>query len=65
MTALWLKGDHYKWRAMRAFGIDEKYITGNATDEQKFMKWESVVPYSLKNPLFGSMVSDAHHNLIK
>ncbi|KAA9041185.1 glucuronate isomerase [Ginsengibacter hankyongi] len=52
MTALWLKGDHYKWRAMRAFGIDEKYITGDATDEQKFMKWASVVPYSLKNPLF-------------
>jgi glucuronate isomerase len=52
MTEIWLKGDHYKWRAMRAFGIDEKYITGDATDEEKFTRWASVVPYSIKNPLF-------------
>ncbi len=52
MTEVWLKGDHYKWRAMRAFGIPEKYITGEATDEEKFKKWALVVPYTLKNPLF-------------
>ena len=52
ITAIWLKGDHYKWRAMRAFGIPEKYITGDATDGEKFKKWASVVPYTLKNPLF-------------
>jgi len=52
MTDIWLKGDHYKWRAMRAFGIAEKYITGDATDEEKFLKWASVVPFTLKNPLF-------------
>ena len=52
ITAIWLKGDHYKWRAMRAFGIAEEYITGNASDEEKFRQWASMVPYTLKNPLF-------------
>ncbi len=52
ITQVWLYGDHYKWRAMRAFGIDEKYITGNATDKEKFLKWAEVVPYTIKNPLF-------------
>ena len=52
ITQVWLYGDHYKWRAMRAFGIDEKYITGDATDKEKFLKWAEVVPYTIKNPLF-------------
>lgn len=52
ITELWLGGDHYKWRAMRANGIDERYITGNATDEEKFMKWAETVPYTLRNPLY-------------
>ncbi|WP_226390392.1 glucuronate isomerase [Penaeicola halotolerans] len=48
----WLAGDHYKWRAMRTLGINEKYITGSASDEQKFQKWAATVPYTLRNPLF-------------
>jgi Glucuronate isomerase len=51
-TAIWLDGDHYKWRAMRNFGIDEKFISGQATDEEKFQKWVETVPYTLRNPLF-------------
>jgi Glucuronate isomerase len=51
-TAIWLDGDHYKWRAMRNFGIDERFISGNASDHEKFMKWAEVVPYTLRNPLF-------------
>ena len=52
ITQVWLYGDHYKWRAMRAFGIDEKYITGDASDKEKFLKWAEVVPYTLRNPLY-------------
>ncbi|WP_299014578.1 glucuronate isomerase [uncultured Polaribacter sp.] len=52
ITQVWLYGDHYKWRAMRAFGINEKYITGNATDKEKFLKWAEVVPFTIRNPLF-------------
>ena len=52
LTEIWLKGDHYKWRAMRTFGIDEKYITGDAGDEEKFFQWARVVPYTIRNPLF-------------
>ncbi len=48
----WLKEDHYKWRGMRANGIDEKYITGDSTQKEKFFKWAETVPYTLKNPLF-------------
>ena len=51
-TQVWLYGDHYKWRAMRTFGIDEKYITGNASDKEKFLKWAEVVPFTIRNPLF-------------
>ncbi|GAL75379.1 uronate isomerase [Nonlabens ulvanivorans] len=51
-TQVWLAGDHYKWRAMRALGIEERYITGNATDEEKFHKWAGAVPYTLRNPLY-------------
>lgn len=49
---LWLAHDHYKWRAMRAHGIDEKYITGDASDKEKFLKWAETVPYTLRNPLY-------------
>ncbi len=52
ITQVWIDGDHYKWRAMRTFGIDEKYITGTATDEEKFHKWAEVVPHTMRNPLF-------------
>ncbi|RCW93645.1 glucuronate isomerase [Winogradskyella arenosi] len=53
ITEAWLNGDHYKWRAMRANGIEETYITGSETTEkEKFMKWAETVPYTLRNPLF-------------
>jgi glucuronate isomerase len=52
LTQVWLYGDHYKWRAMRTNGIDEKYCTGNATDYEKFEKWAATVPYTLRNPLY-------------
>lgn len=52
LTQVWLSGDHYKWRAMRANGINERFITGNATDWEKFEKWAETVPYTLRNPLF-------------
>ena len=52
LTQAWLAGDHYKWRAMRANGIAEKYITGNASDYEKFEKWAQTVPYCLGNPLY-------------
>jgi glucuronate isomerase len=52
LTQAWLWGDHYKWRAMRANGISEKYITGNANDYEKFEKWAQTVPYCIRNPLY-------------
>jgi glucuronate isomerase len=52
ITQVWLEGDHYKWRAMRAFGINEKFITGDASDKDKFLKWAEVVPYTIRNPLY-------------
>ncbi|PWK79115.1 glucuronate isomerase [Mucilaginibacter oryzae] len=52
ITRIWLYGDHYKWRAMRANGVNEAYITGNKTDEEKFIKWAETVPYTLRNPLY-------------
>lgn len=52
ITAAWLNGDHYKWRGMRANGIDEQYITGSATLKDRFNKWAETVPYTLRNPLF-------------
>ncbi|WP_353125746.1 glucuronate isomerase [Parapedobacter pyrenivorans] len=51
ITHIWLAGDHYKWRAQRALGIPEKYITGDANDRDKFQKWAEAVPYTLRNPL--------------
>lgn len=52
MTKVWLNGDHYKWRAMRANGVDEKYITGDSTDWEKFLAWAKTVPHTLRNPLY-------------
>ncbi len=52
ITKVWLYGDHYKWRAMRTNGVDEKFITGNASDLEKFQKWSETVPYTLRNPLY-------------
>ena len=52
MTRIWLAGDHYKWRAMRAAGIDEEFITGSASDLEKFEKWVAVFPQTLRHPLF-------------
>src|SRR5438270_14020084 len=49
---LWLEGDHYKWRAMRANGAAEKYITGDASPYEKFLAWARTVPYTLRNPLY-------------
>jgi glucuronate isomerase len=49
---IWLEGDHYKWRAMRANGIPEKYITGDAPPYEKFLAWARTVPYTLRNPLY-------------
>ena len=52
ISQVWLDGDHYKWRAMRTMGIDEKYITGPATDAEKFQKWAEIVPALVRNPLY-------------
>lgn len=52
LAQIWLYGDHYKWRAMRANGVDEALITGNASDYEKFEKWSETVPYTLRNPLY-------------
>ncbi len=52
LTEIWLYGDHYKWRAMRSFGIDEKYITGDASDYEKFLEYAKMIPYTLGNPLY-------------
>lgn len=52
LTQVWLYGDHYKWRAMRANGVPEEYITGNKSDWEKFEKWAETVPYTLRNPLY-------------
>lgn len=50
---IWLEGDHYKWRAMRTNGIDEKYCTGkNTSDWEKYEKWVETVPYTMRNPLY-------------
>ena len=52
ITELWLGGDHYKWRALRANGVPEKYITGDASDWEKFEKWAETIPYAMRNPLY-------------
>ncbi|HNX35894.1 MAG TPA: glucuronate isomerase [Kiritimatiellia bacterium] len=52
MTRVWLGGDHYKWRAMRSNGIDERLITGDAPDREKFQKFAETMPYLLRNPMY-------------
>ncbi|HEX7574155.1 MAG TPA: glucuronate isomerase [Bacteroidota bacterium] len=52
MTQIWLAGDHYKWRAMRTCGVDERFITGESSDWEKFEKWAETVPRMLRNPLY-------------
>ncbi len=52
ITEIWLAGDHYKWRAMRTNGVDERYCTGDASDYEKFEKWAETVPNTLRNPLY-------------
>ena len=52
LTEIWLDGDHYKWRAMRANGVDERLCTGAATDWEKFAAWADTVPATLRNPLY-------------
>jgi glucuronate isomerase len=52
LTQIWLHGDHYKWRAMRTNGVDEKYCTGSASDREKFLMWARTVPACIRNPLY-------------
>ncbi|MFP4522146.1 MAG: glucuronate isomerase [Fibrobacterota bacterium] len=52
LSEIWLGGDHYKWRAMRSNGVNEKYCTGDASDQEKFRAWAKTVPYTLRNPLY-------------
>ncbi len=52
LTQAWLYGDHYKWRAMRAAGVAERYCTGDASDWEKFQKWAETAPKTLRNPLY-------------
>lgn len=52
ISEIWIKGDHYKWRAMRTMGVHEKYITGSASDLEKFQKWAQTVPHTMRNPLY-------------
>lgn len=53
IAQIWLMGDHYKWRAMRSNGVDERYCTGkDTTDWEKFEKWAETVPYTFRNPLY-------------
>ncbi|SDQ15408.1 glucuronate isomerase [Pseudovibrio sp. Tun.PSC04-5.I4] len=53
LTEIWLKGDHYKWRAMRTNAVEEKYCTGSdVSDREKFQKWAETVPATIGNPLY-------------
>jgi glucuronate isomerase len=52
LTQIWLYGDHYKWRAMRTNGIPERFITGDASDWEKFLAWARTVPKTLRNPFY-------------
>jgi glucuronate isomerase len=52
LAQIWLEGDHYKWRALRANGVEERYLTGNASDWEKFEKWAETVPFTIRNPLY-------------
>lgn len=52
LTEIWLSGDHYKWRLMRANGVDEEYVTGNADNYEKFLKWADTISKAVGNPLY-------------
>lgn len=52
ITDVWIRGDHYKWRAMRTLGVNEKYITGEGSDKEKFLNWAKTVPHTMRNPLY-------------
>ena len=52
ITRLWLGGDHYKWRLMRSFGVEERFITGHASDREKFQKWAETLALAIGNPLY-------------
>src|SRR5882757_414021 len=52
LSEIWLEGDHYKWRAMRASGVTESYCTGDASPYEKFLAWARTVPFALRNPLY-------------
>lgn len=52
ITQIWLGGDHYKWRLMRSAGVEERFITGNASDKEKFFKWAEVLGRAIGNPLY-------------
>jgi glucuronate isomerase len=52
LSEIWLGGDHYKWRAMRANGVDESFITGDKSDYEKFLEWSKTVPKTFGNPLY-------------
>jgi len=52
LAQIWLAGDHYKWRAMRTAGVSERFITGDASDWEKFQQWAETVPQTLRNPLY-------------
>lgn len=52
ISQIWISGDHYKWRAMRTLGVDEQFITGDASDIEKFRKWAYTVPFTMRNPLY-------------
>lgn len=52
ITELWLGGDHYKWRAIRSNGVEEKYVTGDGDDKEKFLKWAETMPNCIGNPLY-------------
>src|SRR5436190_2133554 len=52
LTEIWLEGDHYKWRSMRANGVPERYCTGEASSREKFLAWARTVPNTLRNPLY-------------
>lgn len=52
LTEIWLEGDHYKWRAMRTLGVEEKFVTGDTDPRKKFKKWAQTVPHTMRNPLY-------------
>ncbi len=52
LTEIWLGGDHYKWRAMRANGVEEEYVTGSKPSFEKFMKWADTLQHAMRNPLY-------------